>query len=272
MLIDCFTVIAQVVNFLVLVWLLRRFLYSPILQAIDAREKGIAAKLADAESKMAEAQKERDEFKHKNDDIDAQRITLLTKATDDAKAERQRLMDQARKSADELTAKRQETLANEAQSLNLAIGRRAQTEVFAIVRKTLADLSSSSLEQHIAEVFTNRLRQMDAASKTTLSEAIKTSSQPAVVRTALELPAEQQSAVRNTVNETFSADVPLRFEVSPDLIGGIELTANGQKLAWSIENYLTSLEKGVVELTAANTKTLVQPDQKAEPALAAKAA
>ena len=43
MLIDWFTVIAQMLNFLILVWLLKRFLYQPILDAIDAREKGIAS-------------------------------------------------------------------------------------------------------------------------------------------------------------------------------------------------------------------------------------
>ena len=62
MLIDWFTVGAQALNFIVLVWLLKRFLYKPILNAIDAREKLIAAKLADADTKVAEAKKERDAF------------------------------------------------------------------------------------------------------------------------------------------------------------------------------------------------------------------
>jgi len=38
MLIDWFTVVAQVINFLILVWLMKRFLYKPILNAIAARE------------------------------------------------------------------------------------------------------------------------------------------------------------------------------------------------------------------------------------------
>ena len=74
-------------------WLLKRFLYRPILDAIDAREKRIAAELADADAKKAEAQKERDEFRHKNEEFDQQRAALLSKATDEAKAERQRLLD-----------------------------------------------------------------------------------------------------------------------------------------------------------------------------------
>ena len=126
MLIDWFTVIAQVVNFLILVWLLKHFLYRPILDAIDTREKRIAKELADADAKKAEAQKERDAFQRRNEAFDQQRAALLSKATDEAKAERQRLLDEARQAADTLSAKRMETLRSEQQSLSEALIRRAR--------------------------------------------------------------------------------------------------------------------------------------------------
>src|ERR1039458_5722970 len=106
MLIDWFTVGAQAINFIILVWLLKRFLYKPILDAVDAREKRVATELADADAKKAEAKKERDEFQHKNAEFDQQRAALLSKATQDAKAERQRLLGEARQAADALSAKR----------------------------------------------------------------------------------------------------------------------------------------------------------------------
>src|ERR1700722_9257186 len=121
MLIDWFTVGAQILNFLILVWLMKRFLYKPILNAIDEREKRIAKELADADAKKTEAQKERDEFQKKDEEVDRQSAALLTKATDEAKAERQRLLDEARKSADALGAKRRESLVTDAQSLNQAL-------------------------------------------------------------------------------------------------------------------------------------------------------
>jgi F-type H+-transporting ATPase subunit b len=102
MLIDWFTVGAQIVNFLILVWLLKHFLYKPILNAIDAREKRIAAELADADTKKAEAEKERTDFEDKNKAFDQQRSALLGKAADEAKAERERLIDQAKKDAESL--------------------------------------------------------------------------------------------------------------------------------------------------------------------------
>ena len=162
MLIDWFTVAAQALNFLILVWLMKRFLYKPILHAIDAREKRIAAELADADAKKAEARKERDEFQRKNEELDRQRAALLSQATDEARAERHRLIEEAQKAADAVSAKRQETLRNDAQNLNQAIRRRTQQEVFAIARKALADLATTSLEERLGEVFTRRLREMSA--------------------------------------------------------------------------------------------------------------
>lgn len=248
MLIDWFTVGAQALNFIILVWLLKRFLYKPILDAIDAREKRIAAELADADAKRAEAQRERDEFKQKNAEFDRRRAALLVKATEEAKTERQQLLNEARAAADALSAKRIETLRNDAEELNRALGRRAQQEVFAIARKALMDLATTSLEERLGDVFTRRLRGMEAEVKERLAAAFKSAKAPALVRTAFDLPAEQRATVQNAINETLSAAVELRFETAPELIGGIELTIGGQKVSWSIADYLTSMGQGVAEL------------------------
>ena len=264
-----FTICAQALNFLILVWLMKRFLYKPILRAIDAREKRIAAELANADARKAEAQKERDELQHKNEEFDQQCAALLSKATDEAKAERQRLLDEARKAANALNAKRLETLRRDAHDLNQAISRRTQQEVFSVARKALTDLATTSLEERLGEVFTRRLREMDGKAKEVLAGALKTASGPALVRSAFDLPAEQREAIQNALNETFSAEIHVRFETAADLISGIELTTNGQKVAWSIADYLTSLEKGVDELLKEKdhsaAKAEPKPGAKAEP-------
>ena len=270
MLIDWFTVGAQALNFVILVWLMKRFLYKPILQAIDVREKRIATELANADAKQAEAKKERDEFQHKNDEFDQQRAALLSKATDEAKVERQRLIEEARKAAEALAAKRQETMRTDARNLNQAISRRAQQEVFAIARKALTDLATTSLEERMGEVFTRHLREMNSEAKEALGNALKTASDPALVRSTFDLPAKQRSEMQNALNETFSAEVRVRFETTPELVSGIELTTNGQKVGWSIADYLVSLEKGVGELLNKQAKSGPSQEIKAEPKPVAK--
>jgi F-type H+-transporting ATPase subunit b len=251
---------------------MKRFLYKPILHAIDAREKRIATELADADGKRAEAEKEREEFQHKNEEFDQQRAALLSQARDEAQAERQRLLDEARQAADALRAKREDALKREQQSLNDEITRRTREEVFAIARKTLMDLAGTSLEERISEAFTRRLREMDRKAKEGLAEALKTSSDPVLLRSAFELRPEQRAVIQHALNETFSADpstplragIQVRFETAPDMISGIELIANGRKVAWSIAGYLASLEKIVGELLKEQSQPAAKPEPKPE--------
>ncbi|MGO4879993.1 MAG: F0F1 ATP synthase subunit delta [Bryobacteraceae bacterium] len=264
MLADWFTIVAQALNFLILVWLMKRFLYRPVLHAIDEREKRIATELANADAKKAEAQKEHDEFQRKNEEFDQQRAALMTKATEEAQAARQGLLDEARKAAAELSSKRQAALRSEEQNLHQAIRRRTQQEVFAIARKALADLATASLEERLGEVFTRRLREMHGKAKEALAEALKTASDPAIVRSTFDLPADQRAVIQNALNETFSAEVRVRFETAPDLIGGIELTMNGQKVAWSIADYLAFMEKDVDELLKEKDKPEAKEESKPE--------
>ncbi len=257
--IDWFTVGAQALNFAILVWLLKRFLYKPILNAIDARENRIAAQLADAAAKEAEAQRERDEFQRKNEEIDQQRDGLLAKASQEAESERQRLFEEARKAADAMSAKRQEALRNDAHNLNRAISLRTQKEVFAIARKALTDLAATSVEERMGDVFIRRLQEMDDASKTVFADALRTATEPAIVRSAFDLPAQQRTAIQEAIGKAFAMRIDIRFETAPDLVSGIELSSNGQKIAWSIAEYLVSLEKDVGELLNKQGKSEPKP-------------
>ena len=122
----------------------------------------------------------------------------------------------------------------------------------------------------MGEVFTRRLREMDGKAKASLAEALKTAQNPAIIRSAFDLPAEQQAVIQNALNETFSAEIHVRFETAPDLISGIELTANGQKVAWSMADYLASLEKGVDELLKEQDKPKAKVETKPDPKVESK--
>jgi len=269
MLIDWFTVGAQALNFLILVWLLKHFLYKPILNAIDAREKGIAAQLADATTKKAEAEKEQAEFQSKNKAFDVQRSALLGKATDDAKTERDQLLNRARKDSDDLRALQAAALQNDQKRLGTEIVRLTKEEVFGIARKTLADLATVSLEERMGEVFTRRLREMDGKAKASFGAALKAGSEPAILRSTFALPADQRAAIQNALNETFSAQIRVNFETAPDALCGIELSAGGQKVAWSIADYLQSLDRKVGTLLDAQAtpppKATPKPDTQPKP-------
>lgn len=245
MLVDWFTVGAQAINFIILVWLLKRFLYQPVLDAIDAREKRIASELADADAKRAQARAERDEFQRKNDVFDHQRAALLNDATREAESERRRLLGEARAAADAWSAKHRETLRREAQTLHDIIRHRVQHEVFAIARRALTDLAGESLEERMVDQFVHRLRMLNVEERSQLTAL---GGSPVIVRTAFDLPPAQQASTEEAINELLGTRTRVRFETAPDLVSGIELAADGHKVAWSIAEYLASLEKSAEKL------------------------
>ena len=110
---------------------------------------------------------------------------------------------------------------NDARSLNQAVSRLTQKEVFAITRKALTDLATTSLEERMGEVFTRRLRELDDKAKAVLGDALKKNSEPALIRSTFDLPAAQRATIQNALNETFSTEFRIRFETSPDLVSGM---------------------------------------------------
>ncbi|MCC7242634.1 MAG: F0F1 ATP synthase subunit B [Acidobacteria bacterium] len=251
--VDWFTVSAQALNFVILVWLMKRFLYTPILNAIDARERRVAGELADAAARQAEAGQARAEFERKNAEFDQQRAALMTQAAEEAGAERRRLLEEARQAADQASARRQAQLRNDARALDQAIRRETQREVYAIARKVLSDLAGASLEARAADVFVRRVRALDGPAKEGVAETIRTASAPVLVRSAFELPAEQRAAIQAALDETLHTGTPVRFEAAPEVVSGIELVVDGHKVAWSIAGYLASIEQRVGDLLAETT-------------------
>ncbi|MGA8706977.1 MAG: F0F1 ATP synthase subunit delta [Steroidobacteraceae bacterium] len=254
MLLDWFTVGAQALNFLILVWLLKRLLYKPILAAIDARERRIARELAEAATKQTEADRQRDEFLRKNEEFNQQRTELLAQSTAAANAEGRRLIAVARQAADGVSAERQLALQSALRNLDQALRTRTQQEVFAIAAQALRDLATANLNDCMVDTFTQKVRNMDAQAKAILANAIQTSTAPAIVRSAFELPPEQHAAIQNALNQSFSTDMHLRFQTAPDLIAGIELESNGQKVAWNIADYLASLEQSLEAVVKTQVK------------------
>ena len=257
MLIDWFTVFAQLVNFLILMALLKRFLYKPILRALDEREKKIARQLEDARKIKADAERERNEYAYKNEVIAQQSADLLKQAQQEANHEREQLIEAARAESHALRAGWQQALENEQYSLHRDIMQHTREEVFAITRKTLADLASESLEQRICEVFLQRLHTLNASDKNLFTLAIQASSNPVVVRSAFELTPEQQTALQQAVREVFAVDASIQFETDADQISGIELSTNGHKLSWTIADYLASLEHSLDRVLEAKTAILL---------------
>ncbi len=244
MLIDWFTVGAQAVNFLILVWLMKRFLYEPVLAAIDAREQKVASELQQAADAKTQADKEREALRVKTEALPGQTAELLRAAAGDADTQRQHLLEDARKESQELRSRSMTALAAEQAELKLQIVSRTRQETFALTRKTLADLADTSLEDRMLEVFIRRVADLNDAQKAQIvpPPAGAHSGAP-LLRSAFALTPAQRANIAAAFSRWPCEGGALQFETAPDLISGLELRVGGQKLAWNVAAYLGTVEE-----------------------------
>lgn len=248
MLIDWFTVIAQVINFLVLVLLLRRFLYKPVLQAIENREQKIKDQLQEADEHMEEAKEEKSRFEKKNRELEKDRDNILEEAREEAEKHRKALLEEARKEAKALQEQLEEELKEERKELQHELQQRIKQQVFDISQKALKDLASESLEENIIRVFVQRLESLPDKQKEQLQKSLKDHAGKLMVKSAFTLRDSDKEQLEQKVKTLTQQSVPLEFEVAEEKIGGIEIHAGGFKLSWSISDYLTSFEKTLDEV------------------------
>lgn len=252
--IDWFTVVAQILNFLILVWLMKKFLYLPVLKAIDERESKITSQLNDAAARKEEAERSKEEFRKKNEDFENQRIALLNKAEEEAKKEQLRLLNGARQEAVQLRQKLQEDLKEEQQRLNREVSYRIQKEVFDLSRKVLNDLASVNMEQQIVEVFVKRLEEMNESEVGKIITAFKLSDVPALVKTSFAVPSKEKEAIEAALRKIYPQG-KLKYEVVEAQMVGIELIVNGIKIGWSVEDYLSLIEQHLYEVLNGREET-----------------
>jgi F-type H+-transporting ATPase subunit b len=231
MLIDWFTVAAQLLNFLVLVWLMKRYLYGPVLAAIDAREKSVAATLTDAATRLQAAQVLDAQAVAKNTAFDGQRAVLLADAVRTAAEQNAALLEQGKVQDSALRAQAAASLGAEQERVSMAFARQVRGEVMAQVRQALANLGDATLEDAMVHAF---LRKLDAPARARLAGA------PVEVRSAFPLGPQQQAALEAEL-AAGGARLPVTFTCAPELVCGIELRLPGWSLAWNVDEYVQRL-------------------------------
>lgn len=287
MLIDWFTVGAQALNFLVLVWLMKRFLYQPVLKAIDAREQHIAQTLATATEQQASAQQEREAFQQRNADFDQQRASQLAKVQADMAAERSHLLADTRQAAEALRTQQHRALASELQHLHQHIAQRTQQEAFALANQTLSELADTTLQAQMVAVFARRLTELDEPARQALTQALGHAANPTTsatalatapattvqVRSAFALTPAEQDHIRAALGQALdpalgggsggaaTAGATLVFSTAPEVMGGLELTTNGWKLAWHLADHVAALRQRVQALATQVVATDADAEQ-----------
>jgi F-type H+-transporting ATPase subunit b len=242
-LIDWFTVMAQIVNFLILVALLKHFLYDRIIRAMDKREQSIQSRLEEAENKKKEADHEAESYRRKNDELKEKRDQMLSEAGEEADRKLKELTREAREEVDRARLRWQESIEKEKGAFLQDLKQLAAREVYALSRRAFKDLADADLEERLIDVFVYKLKELKKEDKGRVRKAIREGENKAVVRSGFEISTAGRQKITKVVREEIADGTEISYEIEPQVIMGVELKARGEKVTWTIRDYLTELEE-----------------------------
>lgn len=241
MTIDWITVTAQIINFLLLVWLLKRFLYQPVMRAMERREQRIADHLNEAQGREQQADEQIRHYREQAEALSRQHDELLARAREEGEQEKMKLLDEAREEVEKNRVSWQRQVDEEKTEFLDNLRHQAADAIQLLARKALHDLADSELEARIMDTFIERMKTLDSDS----CEALQQGNEAVHIRTAFELDSTARARLTRAVHEYLTDAVEVEYSESPELLCGIELSRGGQQLSWHLADYMDELAERV---------------------------
>jgi F-type H+-transporting ATPase subunit b len=241
MLIDWFTVVAQIINFLILVFLLWRFLYQPITRTMVERQNRINTRWQEAEEKQAIAAAEAQLYRQKQEDFNTQSTRMIAEAEEKAKSEYQKLIKQARQEVDQIKTGWHKSFEDEKNDVLASLRQQIKQQTYLITRRVLLDLANLNLEEQIINIFIQKLQTLNQKQ---IQEITQLSAKDVTVTSSFVITNAQRQQISDICKQLNLIDnKEIYFTTSNDLICGIKLQLENYQIAWDIDNYLQDLSE-----------------------------
>ncbi|MCB1662177.1 MAG: F0F1 ATP synthase subunit B [Pseudomonadales bacterium] len=250
--IDWVTVIAQIANFLVLVWLLKRFLYRPILDGIDAREAEITRRMAEAGEAEKKAQAAEATYLQQQKQLLSDQDAVIARALRDSENQRDTLLADARAKLEQEQKDWHKHLERERQKFTTQLQRAGEETLLELTRKALRDLADESLEEAIVRHVSTRLRPIASE----LAGAAGDSTE-AVATTRDSLPEAAQALLQADIKSLLPG-MTLRCETDSKQAPGLVLRVGGAQVAWTVDSYTEEFDALLSERMAAGASGRIQ--------------
>lgn len=246
MLIDWFSVGTQAVNFLLLLYLLKRFLYGPILQAMDKREQAIRDRLDAAEKTRMEAETSAAEYQKKRNELEEKSALLMAEAETDAEQRGKQLIALAKAEAEGVRSSWSESVQREQVLFLAELKKRTATEILRISRKTMTDLAGADLQPQLVKILLKKLTGLQQTQKNKCAAAA--TKVPPEVRTSFTLDALQKKTLTAVLQAVCDDEVPVTYTADSAMPFGIDVVIGELRFSWGVEQYFEDLEKNVADL------------------------
>lgn len=242
--IDWFTFIAQIINFLILIGLLYRFLYKPVVKAMDKREENIAAELEEARLKKVEAEQKEHDFEQKVKEIEQQKEQMLEEARQKVDLQKQEMMEQIRAEINGIKHRWEEAVDSEKEAFLNHLQHETAEQIVVLIETILSDLSDYDLQEQTVNIFLGKLEDLDENEKDRLQNTIdELQTHKAVIYSAFELNGRQKHQITDSLRKITAIELKCEFEVVRELGFGLEVRIGGWNIGWNLKRYIDRIHQ-----------------------------
>ncbi len=240
------TFIAQIVNLFVLVWLLKRFLYHPIVSTIEKRQAYIENKVKKAEEAARVALNEQKVWEEKQAAFDAERQKKLDTVFQEIERARKEQESIVHQEVAERRQQLQNNLNRETATLQLEIRDLIATRFLELSHKIMQDLSGLSPIEQAVLMFQKKINNLTKTDKKEIKNITKKQNDILIsLSDTLSKKAEQNLVVFIQKAFGLTEDVRIRTDKNPDLVLGVEMSVGDRLIEWNLKSYLDTFEENL---------------------------
>jgi F-type H+-transporting ATPase subunit b len=233
---DWTTFLLELFNFFILLWILRRFLYRPVLEVIQARQRKIEDQLRGAEQARAEARTTQEACEQRLAAWEKEKAKAHTELEKEIAAERERLLQGLAEEVAEARAKRQAREERERQEWARMAEQQALELGGRFVVRLLERTASPELEARLVSV---ALADMPALPKAEVDKFRAALADDALeVASAFPLADEQRAALAESLGKLADRPVNPIFKENSALLAGLCIHAGPWVLGANLRDEL----------------------------------
>ena len=249
---DPVTFVAQIVNLFVLVWLLKRFLYRPILEVIEKRQQEIRNKVQAAEDVRLQSEKERKKWEKEKSDYETEHQKELSQISQELEEKRKEGLAEIKSSLQRQRLKMQNDLLAEMAALHTDIGHFIATDFVHLAGIALKELSNCCPLDQALNLFLKKIVTLDKYDIKKINIIIQKQNL-IFINSSETLSKKQTDNITKILKKSFHLPkkCKIKFNVVPELILGLEMRTGDISLDWNLKAYLDILNANL-DATMAN--------------------
>jgi len=242
------TFVLEIINFLVLVWILKRFLYKPVLDVITRRRAVIEKTRADAEALHADAEKLQDQYEDRLADWNRERQQSRETLARELEAERTRRIGELQKELELEREKARVAEASRQADARRKVEETALLQAAKFATRLLEKAAGAGMEARLVELVITELSQLPAERIAAVRNSHGQTPEAIVAVSAFPLAEDQRRRLEQALKNVTALNIPLRFEQNSDLLAGVRITVG----AWVLGANLQDELRGMADLAHAD--------------------